>query len=156
MPAVHPSFQSVVISPLGKLLDCQTISVVFPAHDGEVGIWHNHIPMLCKLGMGIMKIVGVPLDVDTPPETVFLLIDGGSALLAENVLTIITFDAISFRDAKSEKIQRIIERTEKSAAKADTLQQRQHYLKKSSLLMQLSQLEHRQGAAETTGKESHE
>ncbi len=156
MPAVHPSFQCVVISPLGKLLDCQTISVVLPAHDGEVGVWHNHIPMLCKLGMGIMKIIGVPLDVDTPPEMIFLLIDGGSALLAENVLTIITFDAISFRDTESEKIQRIIERTEKSAAKAATPQQRSHYLKKRSLLAQLSRLEHRQEAVETAGKESHE
>lgn len=145
MPAVHPAFQCVVTSPLGKLIDCMSTSVVFPAHDGEVGIWCNHTPMLCKLDMGIMKITGVPVDVDTPAETVFLLIDGGSALLAENILTIITFDAISFRDTKSEKIQRIIERTEKSTANAATPQQRRHYLKKSSLLMQLSQLEHKQG-----------
>lgn len=139
MPAVHPSFQCVVISPLGKLLDCQTISAVLPAHDGEVGIWHNHIPMLCKLGMGMMKIIHIPPDVDTPPSETLLFIDGGFALLAENIITITAFDAISPHDTKAEKIRQIIKRMEKSAAVALTPQQRHHYITKISLLKQLLQ-----------------
>jgi F0F1-type ATP synthase epsilon subunit len=95
VPAAHPEFQCVVVSPLGKLLDCKTTSVVFPAHDGEVGILCNHIPMFCKLGVGVMKITGIPPDVDTPPQVTFLLIEGGFALLAANVLTIMAFAATS-------------------------------------------------------------
>jgi F0F1-type ATP synthase epsilon subunit len=112
---------------------------VFPAHDGEVGVWCNHIPMFCKLGMGVMKIIGVSPDVGTSLDVTFLLIDGGFALLAANVLTIIAFDAISPRDTKSEKIQRIVERTEKLASSDIAAEQRRHYLKKISLLRQLAQ-----------------
>ncbi len=139
MPAVHPSFQCVVISPLGKLLDCQTISAVLPAHDGEVGIWCNHIPMLCKLGTGIMRITGIPPDVDTSPEVTRLLIDGGFALLAANVLTVTAIDAISPSDTKAEKIHRIIKRLEKSVAAALTPETRLQYTRKISLLNQLLQ-----------------
>jgi F0F1-type ATP synthase epsilon subunit len=93
VPAAAPEFQCVVVSPLGKLLDCRATSVVFPAHDGKVGILYNHIPMLCKLDGGVMKITGVAPDVDTPPKVTYISVEGGFALLAANVLTIIAFDA---------------------------------------------------------------
>ena len=35
--AVQKAFNCVVIAPTGKLMDCQTTSVVFPAYDGQVG-----------------------------------------------------------------------------------------------------------------------
>ncbi|MGA1980760.1 MAG: hypothetical protein ABSG99_09420 [Sedimentisphaerales bacterium] len=117
MPAVHPEFRCVVVTPLGKLLDCRTTSVVFPAHDGKVGIWSGHIPMLCKLDGGVMKISGVPPDVDTPPQITSVLIKGGFALLAANVLTIMAFDAISLGDSRAEK-NTSIEKTKKSASGA--------------------------------------
>lgn len=156
MPAVHPSFQCVVISPLGKLLDCQTISAVLPAHDGEVGIWYNHIPMLCKLGTGIMRITDVPPDVDTSPAVTCLLIDGGFALLAANVLTVTSLEAISPRDTKAEKIQRIIKGLEKSVAAALTPENRHHYTKKISLLKQLLQQYYPKEAIATISSEPSE
>jgi F0F1-type ATP synthase epsilon subunit len=113
VPAVHPVFRCIVTSPLGKLLDCMATSVVFPAHDGKVGIWYGHIPMLCKLDVGIMKITGVPPDVDTPPQISSLLIEGGFALLAANILTIMAFDASSVGDSVEENTS--IEKTKKSA-----------------------------------------
>jgi F0F1-type ATP synthase epsilon subunit len=78
--------------------------VVFPAHDGKVGILSGHIPMLCKLDGGVMKIAGVPPDVDTPPQVTSVLIEGGFALLAANVLTIMAFDAVSLDDNNAEEI----------------------------------------------------
>jgi F0F1-type ATP synthase epsilon subunit len=114
VPAVHPAFRCIVVSPLGKMLDCMATSVVFPAHDGKVGIWYNHIPMLCKLDVGVMKITGVPPDVDTPPQITSLLIEGGFALLAANVLTIMAFDAASLGDDSAEE-NTFIEETKKSA-----------------------------------------
>ena len=104
MPAVHPAFRCIVVSPLGKLLDCMATSVVFPAHDGKVGIWYGHIPMLCKLDVGVMKITGVPPDIDTPPQVTSLLIEGGFALLDANILTITAFDTASLEDNSAEKI----------------------------------------------------
>jgi len=104
MPAVHPEFRCVVVSPLGKLLDCKATSVVFPAHDGKVGILYNHIPMFCKLDRGVMKITGVPPDVDTPPQVTSVFIEGGFALLAANVLTIMASDAASLDDDNTEEM----------------------------------------------------
>ena len=138
MPTIHPAFQCVVTSPSGKLIDCMAISVVFPAHDGEVGILRNHIPMLCELGMGIMKITGVPADIDTNPHETFLFIDGGFALLAANVLTLTAFEAISSSNTESDKMKQIIERVEKAAAEAAISQQRSHCLRKISLLRRLT------------------
>jgi F-type H+-transporting ATPase subunit epsilon len=152
VPAVHPAFKCVVISPFGKLIDCQTISVVLPAHDGQVGIWHNHVPMLCKLTLGMVQITGVAPDVDTAPEVTQILIDGGFALLAANVLTITAFDAISLRDTNAEKMQKIIEKTEKSAAGEITPQQRLHYLKKIAILRQLSEQPKASQAEHVTSK----
>ena len=129
------------MSPTAKLLDCMATSVVFPAHDGEVGIWHNHIPMLCELDVGMMKITGVPPDVDTPPGETALLIDCGFALLAKNVLTITAFDAISPRDTKAEKIRQLIDKAEQKLASGSlTPRQRRNCLKRISLLKQLSGL----------------
>jgi F0F1-type ATP synthase epsilon subunit len=113
VPAVHPEFQCVVVSPLGKLLDCKATSVVFPAHDGKVGVLYGHIPMLCKLAVGVMKISGVPPDVDTPPQVTSLLIKGGFALLAANVLTIIAFGA-SLENSNAEE-NTFVEEAKKSA-----------------------------------------
>ena len=138
MPAMHPAFQCVVTSPSGRLIDCMATSVVFPAHDGEVGILYNHIPMLCELGMGIMKITGVPPDIDTSPSETFLFIDGGFALLAANVLAITAFEAISPRDTESARMEQIIERAERTAAEAAISQQRSYYLRKISLLKRLT------------------
>lgn len=111
--------------------------------------------MLCKLGLGIIKITGVPPDIDTPPNVTTLLIDGGFMLLAANVLTITAFEAISPRDTKVEKIRRIIEKAEKSASGEVTVEQRRHYLKKISLLRQLVQREYQQETVEATDKESY-
>ncbi len=114
MPPVHPEFRCVVVSPLGKLLDCKATSVVFPAHDGKVGILYGHIPMLCKLDGGVMKISGVPPDVDTPPQVTSFSIKGGFALLAANVLTIMAFDATSSENSNAEE-NTFVEEAKKSA-----------------------------------------
>jgi F0F1-type ATP synthase epsilon subunit len=155
MPAIHPAFQCIVTSPSGKLFEGMATSVVFPAHDGQVCVWYGHIPMLCKLGLGIVKITGVPPDIDTPPSVTALLIDGGFMLLAANVLTITAFEAISPRDTKVEKIRRIIEKAEKLASGEVTVEQRRHHLKKISLLRQLVQREYQQETVEATDKESY-
>jgi len=137
----HSAFQCVVIAPSGKLLDCKTTSVVFPAHDGQMGILYNHIPMFCKLGLGIMKIKGVPSDTEPLPKHSFLLIDEGLALMCSNLLTIIAQDAIWLHDLQTEKIEIILEKAKAKLARDDfTLQQRNHEMQKLSFLTKLAQI----------------
>ncbi len=140
MTAANETFQCVVIAPRGKLLQCDTVSVVFPAHDGQVGVWRNHMPMLCKLGLGIMSVEDVPSESELEAKHTFLLIDGGFAQVSSNLLTIIAQDAICFKDMEAEKIEKLLEKeTNKLAHGVYTPQQRKHEEQKLTFLMKLAE-----------------
>lgn len=111
------TFHCDLIDPTGKLLDCEASSVVLPAHDGQVGILYDHMPMLCQLGLGVMKVTpaspvkGAPGDRD-----LFFFIDGGSALVAQNTVTVIAYDALALQDVQAQQIDSMIDKTTKNAA----------------------------------------
>ena len=126
------TFRCVVIAPSGRLLDCQVTSVIFPAHDGQVGILYNHMPMFCKLGLGIMEVK------TQQEDNLRLLIDGGFALIGSNLLRIIASVAISGRALEKEKIEQILEKSAKKLTGAVfTPEQRWHELQKNALLARL-------------------
>ena len=120
------SFHCELIDPTGKLLDCQTTSVVLPAHDGQLGILYDHMPMLCQLGLGTMKVT--PASTAPYRETaaapggaagqndLFFFIDGGCALVAQNTVTVIAYDAMSLQDVRAEQIESMIGKTAQNAA----------------------------------------
>jgi F-type H+-transporting ATPase subunit epsilon len=141
MTEPNETFQCVVISPRGKLLECETVSVVFPAHDGQVGVWRNHMPMLCKLGLGIMSVENAAGEVELQTQHTYLLIDGGFAQVSNNLLTIITQDAICFKDMEAEKIEKVLESEKnKLAHGVFSPQQRKHEEQKLSFLMKLAEM----------------
>jgi F-type H+-transporting ATPase subunit epsilon len=81
-----------VISPERVVLDCEASFVVFPAHDGQMGILEKRAPLACRLGIG-------PLRVETPTEgTRVLYINGGFAQVVNNQVTILTEQAKSPED----------------------------------------------------------
>jgi len=132
------TFRCVVIAPAGKLLDGETSSVVFPAHDGQIGVQYNHIPMLCNLGLGIMEVKSVPWDTEALAHSSFLLIDGGLGLVGQNLLTIIASDAIYLHGMKGEQVETMLENAKKKlAAGTYTPDHRTHELRKISFLTQL-------------------
>jgi F-type H+-transporting ATPase subunit epsilon len=133
-------FRCAVIAPGGKLLDCQTPSVIFPAHDGQVGVWHNHMPMICSLGLGIMEVKGVPSASDVVPHSTFLLIDSGVAMISYNLLTITASDAVYTHDMEAERVNEMLEKAKKKlAAGTYSPEHRRHEEKKLSLLAKLTQ-----------------
>ena len=134
-------FQCVVIAPSGKQLDCKTTSVIFPAYDGQVGIWHNHMPMLCELGLGIMEVKSIVSEEDELQEEIFLVIDGGFALACSNLLKVVAYDAVCPRYMKLERIEHTLEKIQKKlAGKAYAAQERMHHIKKAALLEKLIQM----------------
>jgi len=80
------TFHCVVITPERTVLACDATFAAFPAHDGEIGILPNRAPLVCKLGIGVMRI-------ETPAEKHQLFIDGGFAQMVDNRLTILTEQA---------------------------------------------------------------
>lgn len=81
--AKSETFLCAVVTPEQAVLECEARFVALPAWDGEIGILRDRAPLLCKLGIG-------PLRVETPDERHILFVDGGFAEMAENRLTILT------------------------------------------------------------------
>lgn len=87
-----------VITPEKSVIECDATSVVLPAHDGEIGFLKNRAPLLCKLGMGELRVATLQGD-----RHYFL--DGGFAQMVNNELTILTEradEAASIDPAKAE------------------------------------------------------
>ena len=79
------TFQCSVVTPEREVLpNCEATAVVFPAHDGEIGILRGRAPLLCRLGTGRMKVR------KASGETEYLVIDGGFAQMIDNRLTILS------------------------------------------------------------------
>ncbi len=79
-------FHCSVVTPERAVLECEAKFVALPAWDGEVGILKGRAPLLCKLGIGRLRI-------ETAAGTQVLFVDGGFAEMLDNRLTILTEDA---------------------------------------------------------------
>ncbi len=133
------TFQCIVVAPPGKVFDCQATSIVFPAHDGMVGVLYDHMPMFCELGLGMMEIDYVSeADGKAQHNKAEVVIDSGFALIGQNLATIVSNDAVSSIDVKKEKIERMIEHINKRlSAGAYTPDQQVHETQKVELLKKL-------------------
>ena len=83
------AFACTVLTPEQQILDEQVTQVIFPAHDGQVGILTDRAPMMTKLGIGELR-----LDLSSGQKRAFF-IDGGIAQMKENRLTVLTNEAIA-------------------------------------------------------------
>ena len=73
-----------VISPEAVLFEGETVSVVAPAFDGEVGILENHAPMVVLLGKGELRLGG-----GAGADRRFN-IEGGFLQVVENTVRVVT------------------------------------------------------------------
>ena len=133
------TFQCVVVAPPGKIIDCKATSIVFPAHDGMVGVLYDHMPMFCELGLGMMEVEYVSEEAGKPQHNkALVVIDTGFALIAQNLATIVSNDAFSSTDIKKERIERVIEHINKKiSAAAYPPDQQEHETQKVALLKAL-------------------
>lgn len=134
------TFHCMVIAPTGKLLDCWSPSVVFPAHDGQVGVLWNHMPFFCKLGLGILEVKCTPAVAGTPRST-FMLVDGGFAGVCENLLKVVSYDIIAPAEVKPGALDQIRATIAKrlGASKPDS-SEHVHLARKLSLLKEVVEL----------------
>jgi F-type H+-transporting ATPase subunit epsilon len=112
------TFQCELIGPAGKLLNSRATSIVFPAHDGQVGVLVGHMPMLSQLGIGVMKVTQASEGTkaaDSPTELEFA-IDGGFALVAENTVTVIAYHVLPLQNVTMEAVKALMDRVTKNLA----------------------------------------
>jgi F-type H+-transporting ATPase subunit epsilon len=60
------TFHCSVITPERKVLECDATFVAFPAYDGEMGVLPRRAPLVCKLGIGPLRIETLDPDHDHP------------------------------------------------------------------------------------------
>lgn len=81
-------FRAALVTPEALVLEAEVYAVQFPAHDGMVGILTHRAPLVTKLGTGVLRLeraVGAAQQ---------FLISGGYAQMKDNVLTILTDEAL--------------------------------------------------------------
>jgi F-type H+-transporting ATPase subunit epsilon len=91
-----------VITPEGKAFEGPAEEVVIPAHDGEIGILHNHAPLLCKLGSGLLRVA-------ENSTMVRLFIEGGFCQVVENRVTVLTQSALKPEQLDRQQAERQLE-----------------------------------------------
>ena len=82
------TFRCQLITPEAAVLEVQASAVVITAHDGEAGILRNRAPLLCKLGIGELRVT-------TAEVTHRYYVEGGFAHVVNNELTLLTEQAIA-------------------------------------------------------------
>ncbi len=95
------TFQCSVVTPEEIALQCDAHSVTFPAHDGQVGILRDRAPLICKMGIGVLKISG-------PSDSHTLFVDGGFAQVSDNQLTLLTQQALAPDKLQAESAQQAL------------------------------------------------
>jgi F-type H+-transporting ATPase subunit epsilon len=85
------TFHCSVSTPERSALECQAKFVAFPAHDGEMGILTGRSPLVCKMGIGRLRV-------ESPGGDHTFFVSGGFAQVLDNQLTILTQQAIESGD----------------------------------------------------------
>jgi F-type H+-transporting ATPase subunit epsilon len=82
------TFNCTVLTPETAVLKTAASFAAIPAHDGEIGILRDRAPLLCRLGIGIVR-----LETEAGPRRLF--VDAGFAEVRDNQLTILTEQALT-------------------------------------------------------------
>ncbi len=128
------TFRCTVITPTGRVVDCDATDVQIPAHDGQLGIQLNRLPVFCRLGLGFMTVRGVSPD----NQEHRLVIDGGFSLLARNALTVIAYDAVSKADTESSAFEALMTQLERGVEEAKGNDGRLHAQSKLGFVKRLA------------------
>lgn len=96
------AFQCSVATPEGLVFDQSVTSAIVPAHDGQIGILTDRAPILLKIGAGELKLTLVG------GKDQVLFVAGGVAQMKDNVLTLLTDEAVTVDKLDVEAARRTI------------------------------------------------
>jgi F-type H+-transporting ATPase subunit epsilon len=127
------TFQCSVVTPEEAVLDTQAQFVAFPAHDGEIGILPGRSPLLCRLGIGSLRV-------RTEEGEKTLFIDGGFAQMVDNRLTILTEQAKDPSELDHEEAKLALREAEKTIASDERgYKERQAALERARVQMRMTE-----------------
>ena len=106
------TFQCSVVTPERAILECDATFAAFPAHDGEVGILPHRAALLCRLGIGVLRV-------KTEGEERRFFIDGGFAQMVDNRLTLLTEQAAGAEEIDRESAQAALAEARATSAESE-------------------------------------
>jgi F-type H+-transporting ATPase subunit epsilon len=83
VPGSGHTFTLSVISPDRKLFEGPAKFVVVPGHDGEIGILHDHAPLMALLGEGALRV-------ETDTGTMRFRVSGGFVQVLDNEVSVLS------------------------------------------------------------------
>lgn len=81
-------FSCAIVTPEAQVFEGDVRFAALPAHDGEIGILRDRAPLLCKLGIGVLRV-------ERDGREMRWFVDGGFAQMIGNRLTVLTRGAMS-------------------------------------------------------------
>jgi F-type H+-transporting ATPase subunit epsilon len=125
------TFHCSVVTPEHVVLDAEAKFVAFPAHDGEVGILQDRAPLLCKVGIG-------PLRVEGAGSRHLMYVDGGFAQVVDNKLTILTERAKKIEEIDAKAAEKAMVEARSMEITDDTsFEERQKAIKRAQVQLKL-------------------
>ncbi len=131
--ATRETIRCSVITPEEQVLDATATAVMIPAHDGFTGILLNRAPLLCELGIGILRVDTVESGRRE------ILIEGGFAQVLENQVVVLTeraYTAETISRADAEKA--LAEAEAMPTTGRSQLEARQRAIQKAKLSLHLA------------------
>lgn len=104
----------IIVTPEQTVEDRPADFVALPLYDGELGVAPGHTPMIGRLGYGELRIV-------FEGQTVRFYVDGGFAEVADNVVSVLTNNAVPAKQVDPAKAQAQLEAAQSRPANSPEL-----------------------------------
>ena len=109
-----PQLKCIVVTPEQTVEDLPADFVALPLYDGELGVAPGHTPMIGRLGYGELRIVN-------QGQTTRYYVDGGFAEVADNVVSVLTNNAVPAAQLDATKAQSQLEAAKARPANSSEL-----------------------------------
>lgn len=109
-----PPLKCIIVTPEQTVEDRPADFVALPLYDGELGVAPGHTPMIGRLGYGELRIV-------QEGQTTRYYVDGGFAEVADNVVSVLTNNAVPAKSVDAAKAQAQLEAAQARPANSPEL-----------------------------------
>ena len=89
MPGKTAKIHCTILTPAARIADVRAFEVILPAHDGLLGVLPGHAPLLCNLGIGLLRLR------DSEDRLHTYYIEGGFGHVCDNEVSVLTHKALT-------------------------------------------------------------
>ena len=107
MDKQRKAFHCEISTPRGEVFSGDAVGVIFPARDGQMGVWADMAPTICSLGSGPLTFTPP----DGKPRRMF--VHGGTAQVNDDGLRVLAEECTPAEDLNPEALWEEIQQARK-------------------------------------------